>query len=237
MSERRPYRHYTAERLAVELQAAQRKLMSLQSETQQRIDESSRSGGEWAPGYSRPPKVTAPSATVGEWLDHTPAASLRGALGASSPRAITPADPVKSFQDGIIAGATKAHAEREAVRQALSPEPAAKPLTDGFYARPNADGVTIFKVVWNQAETNLYAKQLFVETVPAEDGHPEIHRAHWGYAPGAVKSLTLAMKLTEEQAAEFGKLYGVCCICSARLTNEESIERGIGPVCADKQGW
>lgn len=222
MSERRPYRHYTTERLQAEREAAQRKLTALNNEADVREVEQVHA---------------AATPTVREWLDSTPAASLRSALGSKSPREIRPIDPVRTFQDGVIAGLTKAHAEREAVRQALSPTPAAKPLTDGFYARPNADGVTIFKVVWNQAETNLYAKQLFVETVPAEDGYPEIHRGHWGYAPGAVRSLTLAMKLTEEQAAEFGKLYGICCICSARLTNEESIERGIGPVCADKQGW
>jgi hypothetical protein len=41
-------------------------------------------------------------------------------------------------------------------------------------------------------------------------------------------------KLTLEKAKELGHLYGICCICGATLTNESSIEAGIGPVCATK---
>ncbi len=40
--------------------------------------------------------------------------------------------------------------------------------------------------------------------------------------------------MTLEQAQEFGKLYGVCCRCAADLTDEDSIARGMGPVCAGK---
>jgi len=31
--------------------------------------------------------------------------------------------------------------------------------------------------------------------------------------------------------AEFGKRFGVCAICGRELTNEDSVARGIGPVC------
>lgn len=34
----------------------------------------------------------------------------------------------------------------------------------------------------------------------------------------------------------FGKATGVCCICGRTLTNEESVNRGIGPICAEKHG-
>lgn len=34
----------------------------------------------------------------------------------------------------------------------------------------------------------------------------------------------------------FGKLTGCCCICGRMLTNEVSVERGIGPICAEKYG-
>jgi hypothetical protein len=41
--------------------------------------------------------------------------------------------------------------------------------------------------------------------------------------------------------AKAAKLYGVetgvCCICNAALTTEESMSRGMGPVCAEKMGW
>lgn len=35
----------------------------------------------------------------------------------------------------------------------------------------------------------------------------------------------------EQVFAEFGKRFGVCAICGRELTNEVSVERGIGPVC------
>lgn len=41
-------------------------------------------------------------------------------------------------------------------------------------------------------------------------------------------------RLTIEKAREFGKMYGVCCVCGRILTNEESIEAGIGPVCGGR---
>jgi hypothetical protein len=37
-------------------------------------------------------------------------------------------------------------------------------------------------------------------------------------------------------AMKYGKLSGRCCSCGRDLTDEGSIERGIGPVCAEKFG-
>jgi hypothetical protein len=41
----------------------------------------------------------------------------------------------------------------------------------------------------------------------------------------------------EAAAVAFGKRTGVCSCCARELTNPESIERGIGPVCAERWGW
>lgn len=38
----------------------------------------------------------------------------------------------------------------------------------------------------------------------------------------------------EQVFAEFGKLFGICCLCGRELTNEQSVEDGIGPVCKRK---
>lgn len=38
-------------------------------------------------------------------------------------------------------------------------------------------------------------------------------------------------------AEAYGRLTGQCCICNRELTNSESVERGIGPICAGKFGW
>lgn len=39
-----------------------------------------------------------------------------------------------------------------------------------------------------------------------------------------------------DAAKRIGKLTGVCCVCGRTLTNEGSIEEGIGPICASKFG-
>lgn len=54
------------------------------------------------------------------------------------------------------------------------------------------------------------------------------------YAPGAISRLSTETLLTLEEAKEFGRLYGVCCVCAATLTDDRSIEAGIGPICAGK---
>ena len=56
----------------------------------------------------------------------------------------------------------------------------------------------------------------------------------WEYAPGTLGYLVSADRLTEEQAREFGNLDGRCVVCGRTLTDEESIEYGIGPVCRAK---
>jgi hypothetical protein len=69
---------------------------------------------------------------------------------------------------------------------------------------------------------NLYAKILDIGT------------GRFEYAPGAIRQIRPEHRMSLEQAKEFGALYGVCCSCGATLTDETSIEAGIGPVCARK---
>ena len=51
------------------------------------------------------------------------------------------------------------------------------------------------------------------------------------YAPGAVRHLSEDTMMTLEEARDYGVRYGVCVACGRTLTNPESIEYGIGPVC------
>lgn len=54
------------------------------------------------------------------------------------------------------------------------------------------------------------------------------------YAAGAIRLLSDETLMTLEEAKEFGAIYGTCCACGRTLTDEGSIEAGIGPVCAKK---
>ena len=51
------------------------------------------------------------------------------------------------------------------------------------------------------------------------------------YAPGAVRHLSEDTMMTLEEARDYGVRHGVCAACGRTLTNPESIEYGIGPVC------
>lgn len=104
---------------------------------------------------------------------------------------------------------------------AAAPKTAPVELEDGMYKV----GDTIYKIQHAvHGSGRQYAKQL------VEDN------GVWSFefAAGAIKKIRPEHRLTMEQAAEFGALYGTCCVCGRTLTDEKSIERGIGPVCAGR---
>lgn len=95
---------------------------------------------------------------------------------------------------------------------------------DGMYIK---DGV-VYKVQYNLAKTHLYAKRL------VQHGEGD---ASFEYAGGLNRlGLNAEHKMTLDQAKEYGALYGTCCNCARTLTDEKSIEAGIGPICAKKFG-
>jgi hypothetical protein len=40
-----------------------------------------------------------------------------------------------------------------------------------------------------------------------------------------------------DAARAFGKAWGICTVCGRTLTDDDSIARGIGPICASNFGW
>lgn len=95
-------------------------------------------------------------------------------------------------------------------------------IEDGMY---RLDDV-IYKV---QHAVHGSGRQYAKELVQYADGS-------WGFefARGMVYKLRPEHKMTIEEAKEFGALYGTCCVCGRTLTDEKSIEAGIGPICASK---
>ena len=102
--------------------------------------------------------------------------------------------------------------------------PAAVEPPEGFHVH----GTEVFKVQRAvHGSGNLYAKVLR----PGADGE----KGTWEYVGRSVlKFLSEATILTLEKAQEYGHLYGICARCGATLTDEDSIRRGIGPVCATR---
>ena len=88
----------------------------------------------------------------------------------------------------------------------------------------------IYKVqASRQDENRLYAKKL---TLIKKEG---VFSASWEYVgrkPFPNLSSETLVDLTA--AKKFGLTFGVCVVCGRGLTDEKSIEAGIGPVCAGK---
>lgn len=93
-------------------------------------------------------------------------------------------------------------------------------VTAGMYRDP-ATG-DIFKVQPGRQSGSLYAKRL------------DADRNTFDYVPGAIRRVRPEWRMTLDEARAFGQATGVCCCCGRTLTKPESIEAGIGPVCAGR---
>lgn len=86
----------------------------------------------------------------------------------------------------------------------------------------------------NAYATVLHKVRKYRASAGAADHILPYYEGKWEYVPGAIKSLTTDHAITVEQAAEYGHLHGLCAICGKTLTDPESVQRGIGPVCAKR---
>jgi hypothetical protein len=147
-----------------------------------------------------------------------------------------PAHEVEAVRNGTLTlGRREASdlIEEAKTRKTLTRRATAAPaVTQGLYITGDAQSAKVHKVVLS-ARGNLYAKTLT----------PGGGRGRWEYAPGIVNTLTPEDALTPAKAAEYGKtqregwdgsILVYCACCGAELDNEESRDRGIGPVCFRK---
>lgn len=55
--------------------------------------------------------------------------------------------------------------------------------------------------------------------------------------PREVDVMEAIAKDPRAAAIDYGRQLGRCSVCNRELTNPESIDAGIGPICAGKRGW
>lgn len=101
--------------------------------------------------------------------------------------------------------------------KALFAMPSVRELEEGMYRV----GEDIFKVYRTNQTGQLVTKQLIDE-----------HFEYTGKRP--LRFIKASHRMTLDEAKEYGKVTGTCCVCSRRLTNETSIAEGIGPVCVNR---
>lgn len=90
-------------------------------------------------------------------------------------------------------------------------------LEIGMYRVANGD---IYRVQRSRESGRLYAKKL------------DWANNSFIYEAGALRVLTANDRMTLDEAKAWGVETGICCVCSAFLTDPKSVEAGIGPVCA-----
>ncbi len=93
-------------------------------------------------------------------------------------------------------------------------------IEPGYYALSEDE---IYQVVRSKAG-RLYAKL----NVGTQSG------GQWEYAAGAITKLKPEMRMDLAAVSKYGKETGTCLVCGRTLTNPDSIEAGIGPICASR---
>lgn len=101
----------------------------------------------------------------------------------------------------------------------------------GINVKPSRDGAALWVTSQSEKEEGRYGlqpKYLGKITRTGMDSR----------LPDDVKSvLTEAAVDPLTAAIRYGKVSGSCSCCGRELTDPQSIERGIGPICATKFGW
>lgn len=101
-------------------------------------------------------------------------------------------------------------------------------VTPGVYEVGDA----VFVVKPNRSKTALYAKRLVEIGGRRLTEAGERANIEFVYAPGAVAAIRPEHRMTAERARTLTLVYGRCLNCGRHLKAAESVERGIGPVCA-----
>lgn len=134
-------------------------------------------------------------------------------------------------------------AAREQISEGLTKETASKWISrlldlpkkngngsNGSRPEPEAGmyraGETIYRVYLGQRSGRMLVKMVVGDQ---ETGY------NYEYVGAAAYKLPKdAEPLSLDEAKAWGKMTGTCCVCARRLDNPESVEAGIGPVCAGR---
>jgi hypothetical protein len=194
-----------------------------------------------------------------QWhADHPEASAwLRGAAERGSNFAQSLLGSVQTYgaltprQLEVVLGCAKQDAERQAARDAAkAAREAAAPTVDAqaleaAFAKAKASGLKWPKInlggikVSPAGENSANAGALYVK-----EGDTYLGKVLGGRflksrdcAPEQEQTVVGLIADPKGYAEAYGLRTGVCCICSKQLTNEDSVNRGIGPICARKFGW
>lgn len=108
------------------------------------------------------------------------------------------------------------------LRKAKSTDAPATPLQAGIYRRP--DGA-LYRVYLGQNSGAMLAKLVELRAGGS---------VSYEYAGAAAGRVNASQRLPLAEVGSLGIATGTCLCCGRRLDDPESVDRGIGPVCAGK---
>lgn len=110
-------------------------------------------------------------------------------------------------------------------------------LPDGRYAVPNGD--TRLKVLINRSDDPKWEGFIFVSDAAAYGQRQKYGMQAAGrmYRGKIEEQLRTILSNPKAATVAYGRLTNHCGCCGKPLEDVESVARGIGPVCAKKNGW
>lgn len=108
-------------------------------------------------------------------------------------------------------------------------------LEDGVY-RWNGTFYKVYHTV--HGANQQVAKILHLTEAGVDENGKQLWNGEWEYlGKKPLYTLKPEHKLSQDEAKQFGLVYGMCVNCTRDLTREESIHVGYGPTCAKNHGW
>lgn len=210
---------------------------------------------------ARESKAAAHARTVQTWIDENPAewawmvaAVLRGfEFAISLTDALTKYGYLTERQLAAVRKCAQQDAERQATRAAERAEIAANaPALDISRIEQAFDVARANKVRWPKLRLDTFKfgpagpnsrnpGAVYVNDKDTGDYLGKIMGGRFERSrectPDQQARIIAAASDPESAAVAYGRRYGRCSICGRELTVNESIDRAMGPVCAEKYGW
>ncbi|QGH80051.1 hypothetical protein SEA_NHAGOS_40 [Gordonia phage NHagos] len=142
---------------------------------------------------------------------------------------------IESHLSGLVSErATSKRAASEAIDAAK--ERGARPVWEPLITEAPALSDEELEGFWVLTDGRIVKVQIAVHGSGRPYGKVlDTETGRFEHTPGVVREVRAgAQRLTLDRARELGHLYGRCVRCGRTLTDEGSIEAGIGPVCAGK---
>jgi len=111
-------------------------------------------------------------------------------------------------------------------------------IPDGFYAVPGSSSRLKIKIK-HADPTGKWKGWIFVSDGAIYGSGKKYGSQKPGqkYQGDIANELAIILKDPKAACAAYGRLVGRCGLCGLPLENEESLRRGIGPVCASRVNW